>query len=813
MPGRFAKWQPRIGGNPLIPASWIKWVSTVLNTIEFRMWDQPNSFVDRTNEDGKNWKVYLPSGASSIFPFKVTKSGGGGDISDFGKIRVYTGQWIRNGLVCELPLETDKNYKELTTDNSNDGDRYVVVSLQSESGMAMTSPDAELVVDFLNPDDTRLTVYSNPAKYVIIAKVTYEHFATDGYNPIITQYQYQNIQDSCSLQPFLIETQFGKQLGGATFVNGGQVKINGDRIITLTDEFFAYSSGEVYIELTGEYTNDTSITVYPTAGTIKMGASVPVDEYGENKYYWLGTVTDDGNGYTLTSNQRIVGHINDMVVVPDANSDTEDSSKRSTIEFNPIDGESKKHLQLYDVDNETVFPLTEHRMPFFNKGESNGGTLGWVSPDSDVVGATHYSTQFVLDGTQKLQIHNFKDATGRNVEDNDLLIVRTPIAGGYAVQYVNQASFRGQDGADGQDWDGSCDYCNTSGYATNVAPFCHSDLLCRDVDDDSHPDIYIYQEGDAARNHMSGAIGDAGGTISVDPNNRVLNGYWENDIGFDITAGNLRLFTGNIEVPNGNISVGNFGSSTTVIDSTSVTADIGNFCTLNTCDGELNVGGSIVLTGSNGITMTTSGNINLGAANVNSDNYSGLLSNVAALQTSGTPANWSTITGDQSVVNVSGFTNDSGYIGTTLTSNINTNEKSFIHVSNVTTDNSATGEIVNDILAAVDIDFPQLVRIDTNGKWAKVDANAVATCRGLLGMALSNVSANNVASVLIKGFVRDDDWTWATLGAPIYAANVAGNLSQTLVNGEDDVVLIVGTAIHADRMFFNPIPVTVEYKA
>lgn len=158
------------------------------------------------------------------------------------------------------------------------------------------------------------------------------------------------------------------------------------------------------------------------------------------------------------------------------------------------------------------------------------------------------------------------------------------------------------------------------------------------------------------------------------------------------------------------------------------------------------------------------------------------------------------------------LTGVSGDAAPSLGGNLTINEKSVVFVSSMTDDSTASGDIVGDIQAAASIAFPDLVYLNTSGQWEKVDANAVATCRGMIGLVLESKTTNQAVKVLLRGFARYDTWNWATIGAPIFASTTPGALSQALVSGEDDVVLMIGTATHAHRIYFNPQPVTVEYK-
>jgi len=149
--------------------------------------------------------------------------------------------------------------------------------------------------------------------------------------------------------------------------------------------------------------------------------------------------------------------------------------------------------------------------------------------------------------------------------------------------------------------------------------------------------------------------------------------------------------------------------------------------------------------------------------------------------------------------------------GGTMTGDIDLGESNIIYDAVMSADNKGAGDIVDDIVAGETIAFPQLVYLKSDGKWWKADADAIASTL-LLGLSLESKNADEAVKVLLRGFVRDDDWNW-TVGGRIYASVTEGSLSQTAPTGEDDVVAIAGYATHADRMYFCPDNARIEYKA
>ncbi len=111
--------------------------------------------------------------------------------------------------------------------------------------------------------------------------------------------------------------------------------------------------------------------------------------------------------------------------------------------------------------------------------------------------------------------------------------------------------------------------------------------------------------------------------------------------------------------------------------------------------------------------------------------------------------------------------------------------------------------------------FGDVCYMALDGDLEFVDANADTSMPGLY-MALGTIAAAASGEWMIMGVVRNDTWDW-TIGPGvsglIYASATAttGNtLSQTAPATTGDQVQIMGTAISADIMMFNPSPVLVE---
>lgn len=120
------------------------------------------------------------------------------------------------------------------------------------------------------------------------------------------------------------------------------------------------------------------------------------------------------------------------------------------------------------------------------------------------------------------------------------------------------------------------------------------------------------------------------------------------------------------------------------------------------------------------------------------------------------------------------------------------------------TDDTFTGEQITGFNATATIAQWDAVYLSTTG-WALTDADAAATAGGVcVGLAAAAGTNGNPLTVVTRGVIRNDGWTWATVGAPLYLSTTAGALTETAPSGTDDVVRIVGYVLSDDCIYLNP---------
>jgi hypothetical protein len=106
--------------------------------------------------------------------------------------------------------------------------------------------------------------------------------------------------------------------------------------------------------------------------------------------------------------------------------------------------------------------------------------------------------------------------------------------------------------------------------------------------------------------------------------------------------------------------------------------------------------------------------------------------------------------------------------------------------------------------------FGQVCYFKSDGKMWKADADAIATASAI-GLCMETTKdADETGKFLLYGIVRDDSFNW-TVGELIYLSTTLGTMQHGAPSGTDDVVQILGVALHADRMLFNPQLVQVEH--
>ena len=106
--------------------------------------------------------------------------------------------------------------------------------------------------------------------------------------------------------------------------------------------------------------------------------------------------------------------------------------------------------------------------------------------------------------------------------------------------------------------------------------------------------------------------------------------------------------------------------------------------------------------------------------------------------------------------------------------------------------------------------FGDLVYLDpTDSRWEAVDANAASGAdgdgRGVLGIVVVAGTDGNACTIILHGIIRADaKFDTFTINNPVYASETAGAVTQTQPTTTDVVIRIVGSALTANELYFNP---------
>lgn len=93
-----------------------------------------------------------------------------------------------------------------------------------------------------------------------------------------------------------------------------------------------------------------------------------------------------------------------------------------------------------------------------------------------------------------------------------------------------------------------------------------------------------------------------------------------------------------------------------------------------------------------------------------------------------------------------------------------------------------------------------------DSRWEMTDADASATGGPvMIGMVVSAGTDGTACTILLQGQIRADaKFPALTVGAPVYVGETAGAIQTAIPTGADNVIRVVGFALTADEIYFNP---------
>jgi hypothetical protein len=133
----------------------------------------------------------------------------------------------------------------------------------------------------------------------------------------------------------------------------------------------------------------------------------------------------------------------------------------------------------------------------------------------------------------------------------------------------------------------------------------------------------------------------------------------------------------------------------------------------------------------------------------------------------------------------------------------------FVKTSN--TDADFKGDVVF-FGGTTSMDAGKIYHYKSDGTWELADADAVATCDGLLAVALGAASDTN--GMLLRGTVTLDHDPGA-VGDVLFLSTTAGQATATAPSGNTDIVRVIGYCLDASngQIWFNPSSTFVEVSA
>jgi hypothetical protein len=116
-------------------------------------------------------------------------------------------------------------------------------------------------------------------------------------------------------------------------------------------------------------------------------------------------------------------------------------------------------------------------------------------------------------------------------------------------------------------------------------------------------------------------------------------------------------------------------------------------------------------------------------------------------------------------------------------------------------DQTGSGLITTDTVGE-NVAIGELLYMKSDGKWWKANATNT-TAMPCAGLAMEAKNADQDCKILLLGFFRKDAWNW-TVGGLIYVSTTSGAPTQTIPSTTGNQVQVLGLAITADIIFFNP---------
>jgi hypothetical protein len=131
-----------------------------------------------------------------------------------------------------------------------------------------------------------------------------------------------------------------------------------------------------------------------------------------------------------------------------------------------------------------------------------------------------------------------------------------------------------------------------------------------------------------------------------------------------------------------------------------------------------------------------------------------------------------------------------------------------IQIQNPPADDTSSGITISADVDTNTVGIGGVLLLGTDGSWDDADATIEATAAGMLSIAVEAATGTKV--LLLQGMIQDaGTWDW-TIGATLYLNTTVGQITETAPSGSGEIVRIIGYAMSADTIYFDPDKTYIE---
>ena len=480
---------------------------------------------------------------------------GGVDITDYPwrirsidatNLTISKGPWTRNGGTVDTG-ETEAGsgvfqfaYREdpIGTGTMAVGEDWALVAFLTNAGKPVsTDPDA-ITCKFIYLPDCPTISSEVGAEVIAILRI-----GEDGnpYLPIPQRIR-QDIVDEVPEGEWAVSVASDDFTTAKIAIPSGSTWERNGGSLTPTETTLDLEEGRSYIYAWRYDASGLDPSICGSELHLDKSDSPPSNNTMEGIYALVAVVdVESMNGSLMVTRiiQCRVGRIYDFWAIPDGDDALpEGSPRRKTLERAPSGGPAINALQMYNSETAEKSATCIPVLPVDSDGD---GELEWPALDTMREGPLGKSLEAVNVGTENqayIQLKGFyhADSLGRSLANGDTVVLRTGDSVPEIVyvpydQFTGLQGPAGPAGADGND--GGEGPTGPQGPPGTTEHRGLTDIQNQTYDDDhrgnrtpiagpAYGPAYLASSGDAARNSMTGVIGDSSNTTSIDPANRAL---------------------------------------------------------------------------------------------------------------------------------------------------------------------------------------------------------------------------------------------------------------------------------------------------